>query len=66
MDRFNTAIWRSDMYKVNQLYAKHPDWGTPDYYAGDDETQPITVTQEQFDAIKAIPVEVGMITPGPR
>lgn len=65
MHTLNTAIWRSDMYKVNRLYTvRH--WGTPDYYAGDDETQPITVTQEQYDAIKNIPIEVDVIIPGPR
>lgn len=65
MHKFNTAIWRSDIFRVNQLYSSR-NWGVPDYYAGDDETQPMTVTQEQYDAIKAIPVEVDVITPGPR
>ena len=65
MHTFNTAIWRSDLYKFNRLYEQR-QWGKPDIYAGDDETQPITVTQEQYDAIKAIPVEVDVITPGPR
>jgi hypothetical protein len=53
------------MYKVDRLYVER-NWGSPDYYAGDDETQPITVTQAQYNAIKAIPVEVDVITPGPR
>jgi hypothetical protein len=65
MHKFNTAIWRSDLYKVNRLYEQR-QWGNPDIYAGDDETQPITVTQEQYDAIKVIPVDVDVIIPGPR
>lgn len=65
MITFNTAIWKSDLWKVNKLY-QEKGWGNPDIYAGDDETQPITVTPTQFEAIKAIPIEVGVITPGPR
>jgi hypothetical protein len=65
MHTFNTAIWRKDIDKVNELYSKR-NWGIPDYYAGDDETQPITVTQEQYDKIKNIPIDVDVIIPGPR
>lgn len=65
-EQFNTAIWRRDLDKVDELYASHAGWGRPDYYGGDDEVQPITVTQEQYDAIKAIPVDVDVITPGSR
>lgn len=64
-DTFNTAVWRKDMYKIDRLYADH-HWGSPDYYAGDDETQPITVNQAQYNAIKSAGIEVDVIVPGPR
>jgi len=65
MHTFNTAIWRKDIDKVNRLYTIH-NWGTPDYYAGDDETQPITVVQKQYDTMKDEGIEVDVIIPGPR
>lgn len=65
MDTFNTAVWRKDVQKIYRLYYEHK-WGTPDIYDGDDEVQPITVTQEQYDAIKKAGIEVDVIVPPPR
>jgi hypothetical protein len=65
MDTFNTAIWRKDVRAVYILYSKNK-WGIPDIYDGDDEVQPITVNQKQYNAIKEAGIEVDVIQPPPR